>query len=53
LNWEFIEFIFLTSFVGQGVLNKDPSVWLGGARPPPLVLFYWSCPDLKMSFVRS
>jgi hypothetical protein len=24
---------FLAGFVSQGVLNKDPAVWLGGARP--------------------
>jgi hypothetical protein len=25
--------IFLAGFTGQGVLNKDPIVWLHGARP--------------------
>ncbi len=27
--------LFLTGFAGQGVLNKDPTVWLDGAMPPP------------------
>ncbi len=25
--------IFLAGFPGQGFLNKDPTVWLDGARP--------------------
>ncbi len=45
LNWEFIEFIFLTSFAGQGVLNKDPTVWIGGSRPPPLGLLVLPLPE--------
>jgi hypothetical protein len=28
------QIIFLAGFAGQGVLNKDPIVWLDGARPP-------------------
>jgi len=24
----------LAGFGGQGVVNKDPAVWLDGARPP-------------------
>jgi hypothetical protein len=24
--------IFLAGFAGQGVLNKDPTVWLNGAK---------------------
>ncbi len=32
----FGESIFLDRFAGQGVLNKDPTVWLDGARPPPI-----------------
>ncbi len=27
--------IFMASFAGQGVLNKDPTVCPHGARPPP------------------
>ncbi len=26
--------IFRASFAGYGVLNRDPTVWLDGARPP-------------------
>ena len=37
-NWDFAESIFLASKAGQGVLNKDSTVWMDGARPPPLVL---------------
>jgi hypothetical protein len=33
LNYALIN--FLASFAGQKVLNKVPSVWLDGARPPP------------------
>jgi hypothetical protein len=25
--------IFLSGFAGKGVLNKDPTIWLDGARP--------------------
>ncbi len=28
--------IFLTNFAGQGVLNKDPTVWPDRGRPPPI-----------------
>ncbi len=35
-NWKFIETIFLAGFAGPGVLNKDPTVWLDGARPTPI-----------------
>jgi hypothetical protein len=27
--------IFLSGFISQSVLNKDPTVWLDGASPPP------------------
>ncbi len=27
--------IFLAGFADQGVLKKDPTVWLEGARPTP------------------
>jgi hypothetical protein len=27
--------IFVACFASQGVLNKDPTVWLGGVRSPP------------------
>ncbi len=42
---------FLHSFAGQRVLNKDPTVWLEGARPTLLVLL--NCPCLKMSLAYS
>ncbi len=29
-------YILPAGFIGQGVLNKDPIVWLDGARPPPI-----------------
>jgi hypothetical protein len=31
---------FSAMFGGHGVLNKDPTVWLDGARPPPKVFFF-------------
>ncbi len=37
LKWvklSYVQIIFLASFAGQGLLNKDPTVWLDGARPP-------------------
>ncbi len=33
-----MESIFSGRFAGQGVANKDPIVWLDGAKPPPKVL---------------
>jgi hypothetical protein len=27
---------FPADFASLGILNKDPSVWLDGARPPPV-----------------
>jgi hypothetical protein len=27
--------ILLAGFAGKGVLNKDPTIWLDGARSPP------------------
>ncbi len=26
---------FPAIFIGPGILNKDPTAWLEGARPPP------------------
>jgi hypothetical protein len=37
-NWDFIKSIFTAGFAGQRDLDKDPTAWLDGARPPPLVL---------------
>jgi hypothetical protein len=34
--------MFLSFFAGQGVLNKDPRVWLDGAKPP-LIKFNYEC----------
>jgi hypothetical protein len=36
----FISF-FMAGFAGQGVVNKDPTVWLDGAKPPPKVLEFF------------
>jgi len=36
LNWEFIKVIFQAGKAGLGVLSEDPTVWLDGARPPPV-----------------
>ncbi len=33
--WSYAQNIFPSGFAGQGVLNKDPTVWLDGARSPP------------------
>jgi len=35
-NWELVEPIFPADFATIGVLNTDPTVWLDGARPPPI-----------------
>ncbi len=32
MYWSYDEIPFLADFTGQGVLNKDPTVWLDGAR---------------------
>ncbi len=39
-NWEFIKLLFWWIHLSSrpGVLNKDPTVWLDGARPPQLSL---------------
>ncbi len=47
---------FLVSFAGQGVLNKNPTVWLIGARPantwiPPSIL--WNMPTQPRSVLTS
>ncbi len=34
-NYGYAQIIFPASFTSQGVLNKDPTVWLEGDRPPP------------------
>jgi hypothetical protein len=44
-NWEFAESIFPAGFVGQGVLNEDPPIWLNRFRPPPLVLLVLPLPE--------
>jgi hypothetical protein len=38
-NLRHIQIIFQASFARQGVLNKDPIVWLDGARPPSRSMF--------------
>ncbi len=30
----YAQIIFTAGFAGQGLLNKDPKVWLDGTRPP-------------------
>jgi hypothetical protein len=34
-NWCYGQIIFPDGFARQGVLNRDPTVCLDGARPPP------------------
>ncbi len=34
----YAQIIFPASFANQRVLNKDPTVWLDGAIPPPKVV---------------
>jgi hypothetical protein len=35
-NWEFVKSIeAMLNYFSQEVLNKDPTVWLDGARRPP------------------
>ncbi len=36
---------FTSRLCQSGVLNKDPTVWLDGARPSPLVLFVLPLPE--------
>jgi hypothetical protein len=31
--WSYAQIIFLAGIAGQGVLNKDPNVWLDGRHP--------------------
>ncbi len=38
IHWNYAHIIFLAPFAGQGVLNKDPTIWLGGTKPPPISL---------------
>ncbi len=35
--WSYAQIIFTGGFASQGLLNKDPIVWLDG-RPPPVSL---------------
>jgi hypothetical protein len=39
---------FPSRFCQPGVLNKDPTVWLDGARPPPISLIYNSIEQRKL-----
>jgi len=39
--------MFPAGFVGQGVLNKDPSAWPGRARPP----LKYVCKYIKISLI--
>jgi len=39
IHCSYTHIIFLASFASQGVLYKDPTVWLDGARPPLTSLF--------------
>jgi len=34
-NWNYAQVIFPAGFAGQGFFNKEPTVWLDGARPLP------------------
>ncbi len=34
-DWSYFQIIFHAGFASQGVLNKDPTVWLDG-RPLPI-----------------
>ncbi len=46
---------FLAGFAGQGVLNKDQTVWLDGARPTPISLIMSlinSCPSWFLNVAR-
>ncbi len=45
VKFEFVESIFPASFSSQGVLNKDPTLWLDRASPPPLVEFVLPWPE--------
>jgi len=47
LKWEFIESILPASFASQGVLNKDPTVWLDGVKPQILILLVMSKPKIE------
>ncbi len=58
IHWNYAHIIFLAPFASQGVLNKDPTIWLGGTRPPPISLITAqqtqnlinSVPAIKLSF---
>ncbi len=50
-NWEFVKSNFLTGFASLGVLNKDPTFWVDGARPPPLVIFVLPLPENEFNTV--
>jgi hypothetical protein len=51
------ESVFAAGFTGQGVLNKDPNVWINGGRPPLVLLvlsFYCEeFPSETATFVQS
>jgi hypothetical protein len=34
-NWNYAQVIFPAGFAGQGFFNKEPTVWLDGARASP------------------
>ncbi len=50
-DWELMKSSFPAAFAGQGVLNKDPNVWLDGARLPLLVLLVPLMPENEIGIV--
>ncbi len=34
-NWSYGQIIFPAGFAGQGILDKDTTFWLDGAKSPP------------------
>ncbi len=38
IHQSYAQIIFLAGFASQGIVNKDPTVWLDGARPLPISL---------------
>jgi hypothetical protein len=38
IHWSFVHIILPAGFDGKGALNEDNTVWLYGARPPPMGL---------------
>jgi hypothetical protein len=51
-HWEFVKSILPSGFSSLGVLNKDPLVWVDGARLAPISFIGLPLPQNEFSKIK-